>query len=227
MKYFVIGLSFFLLSKAIIAQPAATILTSKKTDSIFTAAIKKQLNIQYPIFRVYSYTNKNDLYYTLLTESRDSIGKKKDTFSFKIKTFTVIQKKTGLQMVWDAADAVNKKKGEQAIWFWSRYSSITDVTGDGIADPIIVYGTAGRNHFEDGRVVIVTYYGNRKIFIRHQNGTLDNERRLTVDKEFYTLPAALQTAVVAAMKDMAKRMQALYPVNWENAMKAKKTVIAN
>ena len=227
MKYFVIALSFYLFSEAVIAQPAATILTGKKTDSIFTAAIKKQLNIQYPIFRVYSYTNKNDLYYTLLTESRDSIGKKKDTFSFKIKTVTVVQKKTGLQMVWDAADAVNKKKGEQAIWFWSRYSSIADVTGDGIADPVIVYGTAGQNHFEDGRVVIVTYYGSRKIYIRHQNGTLDNERRLTVDQEFYTLPATLQAAVIAEMKNMSKRMQALYPVNWENAMKAKKTVIKN
>ncbi len=224
MKVYFFLLGFFI-TGAIAAQQPAQILTTKTADSIFTAAIKKELKIPFPIFRVYKYTNKSEQLYTVLTESRDSIGKKKDTFSFKIKAITVQRKNGKLVPVWDVADAVKKSTGEQAIWFWSRYSSIEDVTADGIADPILTFGTSGANHFEDGRVVIVTYYNGQKIFIRHKNGTLDFERKLQVDKAFYTLPVSLQNAVKQKMKDMTKRMQALFPFNWEKNMKAKKTVI--
>ncbi len=218
---------FFIALSAKAQQPAAQILTDKEVNSIFTDVVKKKLKIQFPVFRVYGYSNKGLQFYTVLTESRDSIGKKKDTISFKIKTITVQKNATGLAPVWEVADAINKTKGEQAIWFWSRYSSMEDVTGDGIADPIITYGTAGANHFEDGRVVIVTYYNGQKIFIRHQNGTLDPERKLQVDKAFYNLPGKLQAAVKLQMTNMAKRMQALFPVDWEKSMKAKKTFIKN
>lgn len=207
------------------AQLPAQIMAEKEVSTLFTAAVKKELKIQYPIFRVYSYADKSGTFYTVLTESRDSISKRKDTISYKIKAVTLQKSNGKLSPVWEVADAVKKEKDEQSIWFWSRYSSIADVTGDGIADPVIVYGTAGSNHFEDGRMVIAVYYNKQKIFIRHQNGTLDFERRLQVDKAFYSLPAALQKAVMQKMADMAKRMQALFPGNWEKDMKAKKTII--
>lgn len=209
----------------ILAQQPAQIMTDKEVNTLFTTAIKKELKIQYPVFRVYSYADKSGTFYTVLTESRDSISKKKDTISYKIKAVTLQNSNGKLSPVWEVADAVKKEKDEQSIWFWSRYSSIADVTADGVADPVIVYGTAGANHFEDGRVVIVVYYNKQKIFIRHQNGTLDFERKLQVDKAFYNLPAALQKTVTQKMADMAKRMQALFPGDWEKAMKAKKTVI--
>jgi hypothetical protein len=209
------------------AQLPAQIMADKDAEAMFTAAVKKELKIQYPIFRVMSYSDKAGQFYTVLTESRDSIGKKKDTFSFKIKALTFQKSNNKLAPVWDVADAVLKSKGEKAIWFWSRYSSIADVTGDGIADPILVYGTSGANHFEDGRVVIAVYHNKQKFFIRHQNGTLDFERKLQIDKAYYSLPAALQNAVMQQMKNMAKRMQALFPVDWEKAMAAKKTLIKN
>lgn len=228
MKIFTCVALFFVIAMTASAQQAAAqILADKEVNSIFTDAVKKKLKIPFPVFRVYGYTNKGVQFYTLLTESRDSIGKKKDTISFKIKAITVKKSANELTPVWETADAVNRPKGEQAIWFWSRYSSIEDVTGDGIADPIIAYGTAGANHFEDGRVVIVTYYNGQKIFIRHQNGTLDPERKLQVDRSFYNLPAALQAAVKQKMTGMAKRMQALFPVDWEKSMQAKKTFIKN
>lgn len=209
------------------AQLPAQIMADKDAEAMFTAAVKKEFKIQYPIFRVMSYSDKAGQFYTVLTESRDSIGKKKDTFSFKIKAITFQKSNKKLAPVWDVADAVLKSKGEKAIWFWSRYSSIADVTGDGIADPILVYGTSGANHFEDGRVVIAVYHNKQKFFIRHQNGTLDFERKLQIDKAYYSLPAALQNAVMQQMKNMAKRMQALFPVEWEKAMAAKKTLIKN
>lgn len=227
MKLYTLLLFILVFSVSAQAQQPAQVMTDKEAEAIFTNTVKKDLKIVYPIFRVLSYTDKAGQFYTVLTESRDSIGKKKDTFSFKVKALTFQKLNNKLSPVWDVADAVIKKNGEKAIWFWSRYSSIADVTGDGIADPILVYGTSGANHFEDGRVVIALYYNKQKIFIRHQNGTLDFERKLQIDKAYYSLPAALQNAVLQQMKNMAKRMQALFPVDWEKAMAAKKTLVKN
>jgi len=226
MKLIVTAFLIIALAAGTTAQtPVTPILTDKEVGAIFTPAVKKEFKIQFPIFRVYSFTDKSGQYYTVLTESRDSLGKKKDTISYKIKAHTFKNNSGKLSLVWELADA--KLKKEQAIWFWSRYCGFAPTAKDGAIDPIIIYGTAGPNDFEDGRVMIVIYHNGQKIMIRHQNGTLDPERKLQVEPAFYNLPKEIQKAVTDKMVSLSSRMQALFPVNWQKAMTAKKTIIKN
>ena len=198
----------------------------KEVAQIFTVAVKSQFNIQYPIFRVYKYIDKAGQFYTVLTESRDSIGSNKDTISFNVKAITLKNENGKLSKVWELSDAIDKaKKGEQAIWFWSKYIDFKDLDKDALTEAIIVYGTEGVNHFEDGRIGIAIFYKAQKIMVRQQNGTLDFERKLQVEKTFYTLPQSIQNAVIEKMKALAKKWQAIFPVGWEEAMKKKQTVI--
>ena len=205
---------------------AQIILPDQEVAQIFNAAVKTQFNLQYPIFRVYKYIDKAGMFYTVLTESRDSIGQKKDTFSFKIKAVTLKNENGKLSKTWELSDAADKtKKGEKAIWFWSKYADFKDLDNDAITDPIIVYGTEGQNHYEYGRLGIAIFYKGQKVMVRQQNGTLDIERKLQIEKPFYSLPQQVQSAVIEKMKLLAKKWQAIFPLDWEKAMAQKKTVI--
>jgi hypothetical protein len=226
MKLFATALLFVSFSSITKAQtPVTPILADNDVNTIFTPAVKKEFKILFPIFRVYSFTDKSGQYYTVLTESRDSLGKKKDTISYKIKAYTFKNNGGKLSLVWELSDA--KQKKEQAIWFWSRYCGFAPTAKDGAIDPIIIYGTSGPNDFEDGRVLIAVYHNGQKIMIHHQNGTLDHERKLQVEAAFYTLPKEIQKAVTDKMVSLSGRMQALFPVDWQKAMAAKKTLIKN
>lgn len=216
-------LSLFIIPADATAQ---IILPEKEVAQIFTPAVKSQFNIQYPIFRVYKYIDKAGQFYTVLTESRDSIGSNKDTISFNVKAVTLKNENGKLSKAWELSDAIDKaKKGEQAIWFWSKYIDFKDLDKDAMAEAIIVYGTEGANHFEDGRIGIAIFYKGQKTMVRQQNGTLDFERKLQVEKKFYVLPKPIQHAVIEKMKALAKKWQAIFPVGWEQAMAKKQTVI--
>lgn len=222
-----ISILLLIISTTIQITKAQVIMPDKEVTQIFTAAVKSQFNLQYPIFRVYKYIDKIGQFYTVLTESRDSIGKNKDTISFKIKAVTLKNDNGKLLQTWELSDAADKtKKGEQAIWFWSKYSDFKDLDNDAITDPVIVYGTEGANHYEDGRIGIAIFYKGQKTMVRQQNGTLDFERKLQVEKTFYTLPQQIQNAVIEKMKSLARRWQAIFPVDWEKAMTKKQAVIA-
>lgn len=226
MKHLLIVLPFIFVTAISTAQkPVTYILTDKEVNKIFTDEIKRKHKIDFSIFRAYQYTDKSGQYFTVLTESRDTIGKKKDTFSFKVKAITLKNDEGKLSAVWEVTDS--KKKSEEAIWFWSKYISFSDVNDDAVTDPILIYGTAGLHHFEDGRVFILIFYLGQKVTIRQQNGTLDFERKLQIEPAFYKLPKAVQKAVTDKMIALSSRMQALFPVNWQKAMAVKKTVIKN
>jgi hypothetical protein len=217
----------FITSTTIYSVRAQVIMPEKEVTQIFTATVKSQFNIQYPIFRVYKYIDKAGQFYTVLTESRDSIGSNKDTISFNVKAVTLKSENGKLSKAWELSDAVDKaKKGEQAIWFWSKYIDFKDLDKDAMTEAIIVYGTEGTNHFEDGRIGIAIFYKGQKTMVRQQNGTLDFERKLQVEKQFYSLPKPIQHAVIEKMKVLAKKWQAIFPVGWEQAMAKKQTVIS-
>ena len=225
MKRLLLPLLLFLFMLPVFTT-AQVILPEKEVAQIFTAAVKLQFNIQYPIFRVYKYIDKAGQFYTVLTESRDSIGSNKDTISHNIKAVTLKNENGKLSKAWELSDAIDKaKKGEKAIWFWSKYIDFKDLDKDAMTEAIIVYGTEGANHFEDGRIGIAIFYKGQKIMVRQQNGTLDFERKLQVEKSFYALPKPIQHAVIEKMKALAKKWQAIFPVGWEQAMAKKQTVI--
>ena len=205
---------------------APIILSSEQADAVFTDSVKGRLKINYPIYRVYQFSDKSGQYYCLLTESRDSMGEKNDTINHFIRALTCRTGPAGLIKVWEMNDHVRKDlKEEDNIWFWTNYIDFKDYDNDGLIEPLIIYGSTAMNGYDDGRIRFLIYYKGQKVAIRHQNGVLDPERETTIDKAFYLLPETLQTSVKQKMKQMEEADQAIFPNGWETAIKDKRTVI--
>lgn len=202
------------------------ILTPQQTAEFFTPDLNKQLGITYPIRRVYNCTDKSGQFFIVLTESNDLTATRKDTLHHNIRMFRFDQNKNKLLKSGEMYDHIGKNLDgsgmENSIWFWTKYCGFTDVDHDGWIDPIIVYGTSGPNHTDDGRIRILIYYKNQKYAIRHQNGTLDFERNTRIDKSFYSLPLSLQKHVKQLMQTMTDNGHAIFPYNWQTAMKNRK-----
>lgn len=203
---------------------SSEILTTKQATELFPDSIRKSLNVSFPIFRVYRYADKTGKYYCILTESRNEITAGKDTLNHQIKAINVKADKGSFSKLWEINDNIIKNNNdENSIWFWSKYIDFKDYDGDGLAEPIIIYGTSGANGYDDGRIRFIILYKGQKVAIRHQNGVLDNERETKVDKAFYGLPQTLQAAIKQKMELMMKNNQAIFPAGWQTAMKNKKT----
>jgi hypothetical protein len=211
--------------------PSSKILSKTETDEFFTAAFKKKNLINFPIFRAYTYTDKTGTYNVALTESADTVNKEKDTVNYTIKAFNFKVDKGIVLKKWEINDfktpTVKGNEKETSIWFWTKYCEFNDLDGDGIVEPIIVYGTFGINGYDDGRAKILIYYKGQKVAIRHQNGVLDNERKTQVDLIFYSLPASIQTHLKELMEKMVKNKHAIFPTAYTDKMEKKATQIAN
>ena len=205
----------------------SSLLTPAQADKVFNTAIKKEFGLDFPIYRVYQYNDKTGKSYIALTEQNDGIDGK-DTLHHKIKAVNVKIVDGKFQKQWEINDFtskiyLNENEMERSIWFWTKYSSFTDIDNDGIIDPFIVYGSEGTNSYDDGRIKLLIFYKGEKIAIRHQNGILDHIRNTQVDPKFYTLPASVQGHVKAAMNKITEHRRGIFPVGWEKNMKNKKT----
>lgn len=190
-----------------------------------TDSLKQIFRLSYPVNQVYHYSDRSGNFFCVFTESRDSIIPSKDTLHFRIRAVNLKQEPNGqFSKVWDMNDYVlQKDQHESDIWFWDQYISFEDIDNDGLADPLIVYGTSAGNGFSDGRVKCMLFYKGEKIGVRHQNALGVNDRNTTVDKAFYSLPASLQSAVLQRMEAMVKNQHAVFSSGWQKAMKNKRT----
>ena len=232
-KIFILLLLSFIIIKTN-AQSDTTsnkILTKAETNEFFNEAFKKKNLINFPIFRAYTYKDKSGTYYVALTESADSVNKLKDTVNNKIKAITFKTDKGIISKKWEINDFKTPNlKGaeiESSIWFWTKYCEFNDIDGDGLVDPIVVYGTFGSNGYDDGRAKIILYIKGQKIAIRHQNGTLDDERKTQIDLTFYALPKKIQDRVKQLMATMVEKNHAIFPSAYIEKMGKKATQIAN
>ncbi len=214
MKYFLCFFWTFFNLTLLKAQPSSStneLLTAKQTETIFTNLLKQELKIDYPIFKVYKYTDKSGDFFCVLTESNDSIGNDKDTFNQSIKAINLKIVNKHFIKVWEIKDNIIKNdKEENSIWFWTNYFDFKDFDKDGLIEPIIVYGTSAMNGFDDGRIKIITFYKGHKIVIRHQNGVLDSERQTQIEKAFYLLPQKLKDNIKSKMTLMEKQNKAIF-----------------
>lgn len=211
----------FLLSSFLFAQSKK--LSAEEVSAFYTSEKRAELGIEYPIFRVYEYSDKEGKHHIVLAEKVNQKGGKEPA---AVQGFHFLIKGDKATEVWSMKDEKMKDNGvseEFGMWFWTKYFDIKDIDGDGLVDPILIYGTNGMNKYDDGRIKILVYYKGVKYGIRHQNGTLDNERNTKVDAGFYKLPAAIQKHVKSVMDQMVVKSHAIFPAGWEEAMKAKKT----
>lgn len=202
----------------------AVILTETEVQEVITPAVKKEFGIEYPIFRVYSYSESSGRYYLVLTENPYDEEDNK-TLNNAIKGFCLRDKAGKLTLVWKMRDFIHEPASDQteesSIWFWTKYFQIKDFDNDGLIDPILIYGAFGPSGFDDGRVKILIYYKGKKTAIRHQNGVLDDERHTQVDKAFYKLPAPLRDHVAQLLEKMEENSHANFPAGYKTQMKQK------
>lgn len=197
-------------------------LSEEKIKEIFTNEKRKELGINFSIWKVYDYQDKSGKYYLVLTE--DKINPSKEgNFNNAVKALNFKVENN----IWTKTFETNdfKQEQEDSIWFWTKYVYVEDFDNDGIIEPMLFYGTNGYNGYDDGRIKILTYYKGQKIGIRIQNGVLDDERNFSVDAGFYNLPKSIQDKIVEQMNKMVENGHSILPYGWQKKMAKKMTFI--
>lgn len=219
--FFCFILLFF--SAIVSAQQSAVIsktIYAPAINNIFVDDVKSDLSISYPIRKGYYNKDKSGEFYILITESFDGLNGA-DSLSKNLRILKVAKQGPLFTIKGEINDHV-VGPDETSIWVWTRYCEFNDVDKDGLIDPILVYGSSAANGVNDGRLKILTWYKDRKVVIRHQNGTLDDERNTQVDPAFYNLPLVLQNRVRSIMLKLNDKTDIIFPYGWQKAMDKKK-----
>jgi len=191
------------------AQPdssGATLLTDKQVQTLFPHETLKEIGVTFPIRKVYAFQDKLGKQYLIISENNSNPDK-----ATSIKAFNVLLKEeTPPQVLWTIADAIDDT--EQAIWFYTRYISLTDLNNDGYIDPIVLYGTESQygELYEENRLKFIIYYLGKKTAIRHQNSSLDDGRHTQIDRSYYKLPLALKKKIRSIVATLEERGHALF-----------------
>ncbi|MEZ4936723.1 MAG: hypothetical protein R2799_03930 [Crocinitomicaceae bacterium] len=198
-------------------------LTPEQVSEFYTSEKKASLGISYPIFRVYEYSDSEGKHHLVLAEQVNNKASKEPS---AVQGTHFLIKDGNATKVWSVSDAKMNDNGvsaEVGLWFWTKYFDIKDIDGDGLVDPILIYGSKGMNGYDDGRVNIIVFHKNKKYSIHHQNSTMDGERNTKVDAAYYNLPSSIQSHVKKVMDQLTEKNHAIFPAGWEDAMKSKKT----
>ena len=201
------------------AQPdssGATLLTDKQVQTLFPHETLKEIGVTFPIRKVYAFQDKLGKQYLIISENNSNPDK-----ATSIKAFNVLLKeKNPPQVLWTITDAIDDT--EQAMWFYTRYISLTDLNNDGYIDPIVLYGTESQygEPYEENRVKFIIYYLGKKTAIRHQNSSLDDGRHTQIDRSYYKLPLALKKKIRSIVATLEERGHALF--NTETIKELKK-----
>ena len=201
------------------AQPdpsGATLLTDKQVRMLFPHETLKEIGVTFPIRKVYAFQDKLGKQYLIISENNTNPDK-----ATSIKAFNVLLKeKTPPQVLWTITDAIDDT--EKAMWFYTRYISLTDLNNDGYIDPIVLYGTESQygEPYEENRLKFIIYYLGKKTAIRHQNSSLDDGRHTQIDRSYYKLPLALKKKIRSIVATLEEREHALF--NTETIKELKK-----
>ena len=191
------------------AQPdssGATLLTDKQVQTLFPHETLKEIGVTFPIRKVYAFQDKLGKQYLIISENNSNPDK-----ATSIKAFNVLLKEeTPPQVLWTITDAINDT--EKAIWFYTRYISLTDLNNDGYIDPIVLYGTESQygELYEENRLKFIIYYLGKKTAIRYQNSSLDDGRHTQIDRSYYKLPLALKKKIRSIVATLEEREHALF-----------------
>jgi len=205
--FFVI--TFLSFNSAFAQTPTNQQLTKEEVNTIFTASRKESLGIQFPIFRVYTYSDVKGKYYIVLAENPTTTAEGKEASS-EIQEVHIKYENGQYVKISETEDRLQEESGETSIWFWTKHIALDDYDGDGIADPIVAYGSYGMNNFDDGRVTFIIHYKGTPIMIHHQNAISDIHRITKKDAAYQKLPVKIQAKVKEIMAAMEKAKHAIF-----------------
>ena len=199
-------------------------LTNSEIEEKFPAEVLEKLGIKYPIYRIYTYEDKEGKHFWILTENqvfkKTNTGKiiplkyKNDIINDKIKAFHLLEEENSFKIVKTIYDfRPDNQEYIYSIWFWTKYISLTDLDNDGYIDPIIIYGIVGDGDFSYSTVKILTYYKGNKIAIRHYNGVLDDERKTQIDTSFHSLPKPIREKIYNTIQFMEENNHSVFDQN--------------
>lgn len=207
------------------------ILSRAAINNVLTDAVKKEFDISFPVFRVYRCTDIEGTYYLVLTENITKITSETDTLNDKVKALNLKIADGKLIKQWEINDFTIKPGPEydveSSICFWTKFSELNDIDGDGTIDPVLVYGTSGLNGTDDGRIKILVFYKGAKIVINHQNALTARERSTQIDEAFYTLPIVIQKSVKDIVKRIEKNKLGIFSIDWNDVFKSHKTNLSD
>lgn len=171
----------------------------------------KTAKVSLPVFAHFCYRDNSGDYVVYLTESGDrrydgeTLSSRIGAHLFKISAGPTL---TARGTVSDSAP-----KGMGGVQWWTKLTELSDIDGDGLVDPILVYrfyeSENGEMHDDpyEGRLKSIAFHRDAKAAIRAITGHLDGERSITASGPYFTLPPVLQTHLVRKMKRMCDENQ--------------------
>jgi hypothetical protein len=163
-------------------------------------------NISLPIIKGFEFKDKGGVYNLFFCENQNEISTK-DTLSTRIEAFCYLKDHEKYIEKWRISDFLDKSPDisgspEISIWFWTRYTSNTDIDKDGFVDPVVVYGTKTDNGYR--RIKIIVLYKGGKYVIRAEECDLDLCRTFKKDNGFSKLPKDIQRYIDSLLEKMRK-----------------------
>lgn len=168
----------------------------------------KKAGFELPVFKRYCYSDKAGTHVLLLGEKQDlPFPEEKLSSAIQAALYKVGADGGSLTPEWSIRDFAGKD--EAGVNFRSKLLELTDIDGDGLVDPVLVYrffepDGADRIVNDDfvGRIKIVTFHQGRKATIHAITGNLDGDRRTTANANYFALPKLVQQHLVKKMAAM-------------------------
>jgi hypothetical protein len=166
----------------------------------------KTAKVALPVRAHFCYRDRSGEYVVYLTESGDrryggeTLSSKIGAYLFKVNSGPTLAPKGTVS---DSAP-----EGMAGLQWWPKSIELSDIDGDGLVDPILVYrfyasdnGKMLSDPFE-GRLKIIAFHRDAKAAIRATTGDLDGQRSTTASAPYFKLPPVLQTHLVRKMDRM-------------------------
>lgn len=190
-------MKIFSLTLFALAMLACITASAQKTKILTKAEAAKlekdEIAGPFPIFRAYEYSDNGGYYDLLLCENKLKV-KGKDTLNNQVTAICFLQDHGGYREQWTIKDRLDPGYDETSIWFWTKYCSATDLDGDKIIDPVVVYGTRDSDG-EYRRIKIITVYKGKKVAVRAVEFVLDDGRSFKKDVQFELLPVKIKVYI--------------------------------
>jgi hypothetical protein len=186
----------------------------------FHDTILQKAEVFYPIFQSYDYKENNENVAIILTQNSDK-DPNANSNSSHIVAHKLIKTSNTLTSIWRYDDQIKPLADggrEKTIHWLGHYSKSEDADQDGNQEQYLTYVTEGNNNNSDGRLVLMINYQDKKIFIKHQNGVLDFQRKMKVEPAFYKLPLKVKNTAISILKEIEKDEVAILPFSWEQQM---------
>ena len=167
----------------------------------------KAAGFELPVFKRLCFSDRSGSHVLVLGEAQDApfaeelLSKTLQAALYKVEGGRSLSKQ------WSIRDFASKD--EAGVNFRSKLIELTDLDGDGLVDPVLVYRFFDRKdatHFESddfaGRIKIVAFHRGRKAAIHAITGQLDGERTTTANGNYFALPKPVQQHLVRKMAAM-------------------------